>query len=539
VAWAHPEIVGRPEADRPDLVLVSVDTWRADRMSLYGHDRPTTPRLDAWAAERAAVFTRAVAPAPWTLPSHTSMLTGLDALGHGVNHPSAAASYDLVTVAERLRAAGYFTAAVTGGGWLHPGYGLAQGFDRYRYWPARGRGREEWAAQAAALAGELRSFRRPYFLFVHTYAVHDYRALPPDREDGDPEALRLRRYDRALTETDALLGPLLERLSGGETAVVVTSDHGEGLLAGEEPGHGSLYEHTLRVPLLISVPDRRGAGTTVASLARTVDVVPTLLELSGLAVPPGMDGRSLLPRLGGERPDRPPVAVSYMALDSGLALRFVDWKYTFDNSALARTHGREALYRLDTDPGETIDLAPGNPRAERYRSLARRWLRERLAGLGLRLVNTSAESFRGRLVGTQVDPQSVKAAELPCHCLEEDGEGAVSFEVPRGGSLDLLLEAVSEPKLRIEADRGGGQRLALAVDLDELRLPVRFRFTGDGWREAAPGELDRGVELRWHRMRGMGETAPYERDEALRRQLEALGYLGTKRDSAVKALGSE
>ena len=258
-AWANPEIVpatGRLE--RPNIVLISVDTLRADHLSLYGYEHSTSPRIDAWAKRNAAVFQNAVVQAPWTLPSHGSMLTGLDALGHGVNHPFKAAPGDLSTLAERLRGEGYFTAGITGGAWLHPHYGLAQGYDRYRFWSGEQRGDQELEAHAALAARWLDELREPFFLFFHTFDVHDFNAphrgtRPASRlEDSRSRIVQL--YDLAVSHMDEQIGGFLERVESrglrGRTILALTSDHGEDLGENGVSGHGSLRDQVLLVPLV-------------------------------------------------------------------------------------------------------------------------------------------------------------------------------------------------------------------------------------------------------------------------------------------------
>ena len=305
--WALPEILappvpaskktdGSPEAPLPNVVLIVLDTLRADRLHLYGYEHPTTPRLDAWAQRRGVVFEKAVAPAPWTLPSHVSMLTGLDAVVHGVNyHHNAPAELELL--AERLRDVGYSTAAFTGGAYLAARYGLAQGFDRLVYWSET----PQPSAMAddeleSSLRGTLRwleTSTEPFFLLLHTYEVHSpYRArepwyselggpplkafpegledpsarmrtdvMLPTQDEGYRSISRLLErqaddswtpfegteqdqlnalYDSGIANADRAVGELLDYLkaSGLEerTLVLVTSDHGEGL--GEEDAHG-------------------------------------------------------------------------------------------------------------------------------------------------------------------------------------------------------------------------------------------------------------------------------------------------------------
>ncbi len=170
--WGNPEVVGPGrEAEPPNVILISIDTLRSDRLSAYGHRRQTSPNLDRWAADSAVLFENAVVQAPWTLPSHASMFTGLEAMRHDVNHYQAAPP-TLEMLAETLRRAGYSTAAITGGGYLRPKFGFAQGFDRFRYWP-------QILAERELADGAQRLFdwldenhQRPFFLLFHTYEVH-------------------------------------------------------------------------------------------------------------------------------------------------------------------------------------------------------------------------------------------------------------------------------------------------------------------------------------------------------------------------------
>ncbi len=353
--WAHPEVL-RPspttEPRRANLLLISLDTVRADRLSLYGHPRPTSPHLDAWAGSKAVVFEQAVAGAPWTLPSHMTMLSGLDALHHGINHDvgrslePAQRGFDLL--AEILRRQGYATAATTGGAYLHPKYGFHQGFNSYRYWHDRARDDQEISDGVDRALDFLATPRsRPFFYFLHTYAAHDpYEARQPYFDQLTPqlEALEgeialhsppnrpqnafrqqiyfeLRQkdgkrrleladrdllqafYDSGLARLDAELQRLftgLEELAlDDDTVVVITSDHGENLLDGAgRVGHLDLYDSNLLVPLVIAWPDGRGAGSRVPQQVRSSDILPTVLESLGLEVPSAVDGVSLLPWVG-------------------------------------------------------------------------------------------------------------------------------------------------------------------------------------------------------------------------------------------------
>ncbi len=544
--WANPEIVASGESPRPNIVLISIDTLRADRLSLYGYERTTSPHIDAWARRHATVFRQAVAQAPWTLPSHASMLTGLDALHHGVNHPFRAAPESLTTLAERLRDEGYFTAAINGGAWLHPHYGLAQGFERYRTWSGEQRGDRELEAHAALASRWLADLRKPFFLFLHTFDVHDFNA-PHRREKSasqslgsEPSASEL--YDRAVSHMDDQIDGFLDAVSElrrqGQTLLVLTSDHGEDLGEDGVSGHGSLREQVLRIPLVVESPGGLGAGKFLDDQVRSIDLVPTLLDLAGLGVPSGLDGVSLRGLIEGEAMTVPSLATSYFALDHGVSLRVQNrWKYVYDPSAWApddgassRSMAREALYQLPGGESPRRDnLAPDHRLAGRFRTLARRLLEERLAGLRLSVDNALQSPFIATLRGDLVRSGVPKTIDPPV-LLTRVAESAASFSLPPERHLQLLFERVGEPRFELVVapfgDEPGVEDRRLAIDLETVALPASFLWSGSSWRvvgEAPSSAVT--VTVEWHRVDQPEGAVPFEQDPELRQQLETLGYL--------------
>src|SRR5262245_6233424 len=296
------------------IVLVSIDTLRADHVGCYGAEAVETPALDALAAEGVR-FATAISPAPITLPSHTTLLTGRDPPQHGVRHnglfrlPS-----DVPTLAERLRSAGFATAAFVSAFVLDSRFGLDRGFERYddqlgiaRSSGAPGsvaerRGDRTVDAALAWLAGAPDRF----FLWVHLYDPHaDY--LPPSPWS---ERFAGRPYDGEIAFADAQLARLraavAERWPGG-TLWWVTSDHGERLGEHAEQTHSfSVYEATPHVPLLAAGPGVR-RGAVVGEVVALADVAPSTLALAGLPALAGSTGSDLAPVLRGERApaDRP------------------------------------------------------------------------------------------------------------------------------------------------------------------------------------------------------------------------------------------
>ena len=287
----------RPAPKGPNLLLVTIDTLRADHVGVYGAADAQTPVLDRLAAEGTR-FTTAIASAPLTLPSHASILTGLYPPHHGVRYNGISRlqpSFDTLT--ERLRDAGYATGAVVGSYVLAGKYGLDQGFEHYDDdTRSRGDPAERPASEVTngALAW-LERAERPFFLWVHYYDPHE-RYAPPA-----PFAARFeeRPYDGEIAYVDAELGRLLDALvTRGdleETLIAVTSDHGESLGEHAELTHSySLYDAVLAVPLVFRGPGVPPARV-VEGVVRSVDMAPTLSSLLDLPPLGESDGIDLSP----------------------------------------------------------------------------------------------------------------------------------------------------------------------------------------------------------------------------------------------------
>jgi arylsulfatase A-like enzyme len=311
---------------RSNVILVSVDTLRRDRLGCYGYTAPTSPAVDRFSGD-AVLFDLAIAQAPSTLASHASLLTSLLPSHHGASWGASRPLPDEVTtLAEVLRAAGYRTAAFTGGGQLDPVYGIGQGFDTYRL-PEQADTLENAVLAATDWMVEDRS--QPFFLFLHTYEVHhpytpdpdllelfdsDYSGRLPNQissklvqrinsgelelEPGDLAHI-VACYDAEVRSADrgfsALLSLLRSEQLYDETILVFTSDHGEEF--GEHGAVGwhshTLYDELLRVPLIIKFADRWSAGHEVSTQVRLIDVAPTILGALGIRADVGFHGVDL------------------------------------------------------------------------------------------------------------------------------------------------------------------------------------------------------------------------------------------------------
>jgi arylsulfatase A-like enzyme len=323
----------------PNVLLVSIDTLRADRLGCYGYQRDTSPALDRFARAHAVRFAHAIAEAPWTLPSHVTMLSGLHPLTHGVRQPDQAPSDEVVLLAERLRAS-HYAFAVTDGGWLSETWGFARSFASFH---ARDQDMDRSVEQVLEYV-RYRRDKGPWFGFLHTYDVHcPYDPPPPYAgkfASAGAEAIEVAgrcgnpdfnsqgltsgqarylsdRYDEDVRRVDDALAQLFAAFDAldlwRDTIVIVTSDHGEEFLEHGQIGHERTLEHeVLAVPLLIAAP---GVVPRVVDPAvGLADLVPTVLELTGQPARTRLDGRSLVRLLRGEPdPERPLAILSELA----------------------------------------------------------------------------------------------------------------------------------------------------------------------------------------------------------------------------------
>ena len=316
-AWLYPLVglvgCGSPPTP-PNVLIVTLDTTRADHLGCYGHARRATPELDRLANEGAR-FTRAYTVTPLTIPAHSSLHTGLFPPRHGVrDNGDFLLGPEAVTLAERLRERGYQTMAAVGAEVTSHHWGFQQGFDAYfddmgpsadpsQRWRVERPGDAVVADARAWL--DARDRARPFFAWVHLFDAHaPYEPPEPwaSRFASDP-------YLGEIARVDALVGDLLALLRRDGTLdttwVVVLADHGEGLGTHGETTHGVLlYDATTRIPLIVRPPKGR-AAVAIGAPVSIVDIAPTVLAAAGAPPCDGCDGHDLGPLLsGGDAPDR-------------------------------------------------------------------------------------------------------------------------------------------------------------------------------------------------------------------------------------------
>lgn len=364
----------RPPGGRPNILLVTIDTLRADRVGALGSPLGATPHLDRLAA-RGTTFTAAFTTAPITLPAHASLLSGRLPFRHGARiNGTERVAPSVPLLAEEFRGAGYETGAFVGSLVLRADTGLGRGFDTYdeTFAANEGRPRETWVAErrgdevaGRAIAWLDRERDRPFFVWVHFYDPH----APYD----PPEAFRARfrsPYDGEVAAADGALGRVLDHLEAdgrlARTFVAVAGDHGESLGDHGEETHGVfLYDATLRVPIVLAGPGREGPVRAPQPVS-LVDLAQTLREVSSLRLDAQSDGVSLL-RLGGAADAR---VVFAEAVYPAALLGWSPLRAARSGSMKYVEAPRRELYDVGRDPSEAKNLF--SPDGEPSRDLARK-----------------------------------------------------------------------------------------------------------------------------------------------------------------------
>ena len=398
----------------PNVLLISIDTLRADRLNVYGYKaRVTSPAMDALARD-SVLFEHHITASPWTTPSHISLLTGLLPSAHGVTRPynDVAAALENnegfqtlgaehQTLAELLSGRGYRSVAFTGGITVDPRVGFDRGFRRYYTFMRKLNERNLGRVMAAI----DRRHDAPFFIFLHTFEVHapylhtDYldSVVPPEivaklrgdiedlaglgptdagREDSllksykaSTPAVISALYDGGILSMDRALGSIVERLKArglyDNTLIVVTSDHGEQL--GEKAGEGgahqrdgryfnthgnTLNEENVHIPLIVKLPRSASAGRRVAQVTSAIDVMPTILEVARIDIPAAVQGESLRPLWEKDgAPSRAAVSESLASRYEAKSLRTDRFKYIlWLTEAQIETTGRAVV---PPQPGQT------------------------------------------------------------------------------------------------------------------------------------------------------------------------------------------
>ena len=505
---------------RQSVVLVTVDTTRADRLQPYGAEDIATPTMLRLAQE-GILFERAYSVAPITLVAHTSIMTGLYPFEHGVRNNGIQYVPDEVeTLAERLRNEGYRTGAFVSAAVLERRYGLDQGFEVYDDDLSTGTNRRprmvadrpaEAVVEAASGWLETLDDDEPYFLWVHLYDPHAVYSPPAPYRDRYRERL----YDGEIAYMDAQIGELLQhpRLNGEQEPIVaVIGDHGESLGEHNERTHAMLaYDSTLHVPFIVKIPGGP-QGARVPQNVSQVDVFPTLMELLEMDEVQDIMGESLLPVMSGQPAgSRPLYSETYLPFYTyGWAklrvLRQGRWKFIdapkpelynlkSDPNELTNVHDREEGYSHDLSRDLTELLGTvEDPEQEAALSLDSESV-EKLRSLGYLATGSGSKSSGPRpdpkdVIGLHVHLEQARqltqdrlfdrAETLLRRVLEEDPENLAAL-------VDLVQALEGQGK--IESAIRTAER-ALEIDPDYTRMFVVLARL-----EANRGELDKALEL--------------------------------------------
>jgi arylsulfatase A-like enzyme len=390
------------QAKKPHgIILISLDTLRADHLGTYGYHRNTSPSIDAFANE-GIVFENTTVQSPWTLPSHMSIMTSLYPSFHGVVNKSSRLADNHVTLAGLLRKGGYQTAAFTDGGNVGSVFGFNRGFDLYE---------EKWVGIANTITNVEKWLdekgSQPFFLFIHCYDIHSpYNPPPPYNSlfhdfsyrgnlvpstplllstiNNKKAALNINDedirhfialYDGGIRYTDDHIGGFLKYLRDAglfdDSLIIITSDHGEEFMEHGSFSHGQLYYRpNLHVPLIMHIPGYSGEEIRIAELVQSIDLLPTIVDIAGLPAHQKAQGTSLLPRVKKqknffaaflEKSFRRPAEVPTVSFAENHT-RTPDWAIMRDGYQMININNLFdlQLFNLTTDPLAQNDVAAGN-----------------------------------------------------------------------------------------------------------------------------------------------------------------------------------
>ena len=395
--WGAPSVRPRATGGK-NVLLVSLDTLRADHLHSMGYSRETSPRIDEL-ARTGVTFESCFSQAPWTTPSHLSILTGTYPSTHGASEPYQVRSSPwrvrLPTLATLLKRAGYATAAFVGSGNMSAGFGLHEGFDVYDETELDAGGSDIDTVTEKAVRWIEAHNDRSFFLFVHSFEPHtpysDRHFLEAEGLEEAAESVReIALYDGDVRQADRGVGRLLDALRAASllenTIVVVTSDHGEELDEGEgrstvgwnyRHGH-TLYDELMHVPLVIHGLVGAEPGSRVAAQVRAIDLLPTLLDYLAVDVPEHVEGASLRPLIEGRSQESRPAFFEATTMGTERdGVRADSFKYVrrLSYGMLPESEGAELtplreLYDLEADPLERNNVAETYPeRAARLERL--------------------------------------------------------------------------------------------------------------------------------------------------------------------------
>ncbi len=396
------DIEALAERDDVNVLFIVIDTLRSDRLGCYGYERDTSPYLDRFAGEGAR-FAHHLAQSSWTKCSMASLWTGLNPARTGITRFEDVVPADALMPAELLKDAGFQTVGIYRNGWVSNTFGFGQGFEVYQRPTYSGlppqvkrqnptlseQGTDNDVVSAAVEFLRVNGNER-WFLYLHLMDVHEYLY---DAESALFGTTYSDVYDNSIRWTDTTLAVFFEHLESmghlDDTLIVITSDHGEAFQERGFEGHArKVYKESTEVPLIVSFPFRLDPGIVVETRTRNVDVWPTVLDLVGVSVPEGLDGRSLVPHMLAEARGQEPIPDEML----GIAHLDQDWgqRELPARPTVAVTDGPLRFVRVDqngehveqlfdrsADGAELQDVAAERPEdVERLRAVASEYLEQ-------------------------------------------------------------------------------------------------------------------------------------------------------------------
>jgi len=431
-AFMTPGIIHRRETGEPNVILISFDTLRPDHLGCFGYSRATSPNIDGF-AEQNTLFTQAISTSPWTFPAHSSLMTGLYPSAHLTPQYFSYAEKPMATV---LRDNGYYTIAITGGGWVASTRGFHRGFDRYIEFDRRLHKSTEFIFGKAIDWLEDNGDSR-FFMFLHNYEVHDpYEHTSFLGRENEKELIEKRKalYDGDILYMDTLFGKLVEKLRSldllANSIIIVVSDHGDDFydhftdddvvpprskppvasMTLVDHGH-SVYDEVLKVLLIFHFPDDQPQGRVIENQVSLIDVMPTLMDYLGIGLEAPVQGTSLLPliRDGSRLHDPPAISEFTQNGPEQKSVRMNGYKYMYTKDPKSRKKKityknipSRGLFDLEKDPKEKNNMYTRNSElAKDYHEELERNLEESSAIMS-RLQNTY-KSTEGETTETPQD----------------------------------------------------------------------------------------------------------------------------------------
>ncbi|MDE0885370.1 MAG: sulfatase [Myxococcota bacterium] len=457
-----------------------IDTLRQDHLGAYGYPRSTSPTIDDLAAE-SVLFETAYAQASWTRPSVGSLFTGLLPRKHGAVRRENALRTDVKTMAELLALAGYRASGFISNPNVLAEFGFDRGFESYIDVESVSVDTDAQQLHEAAFR-QLARFDGPQFLYVHTIDPHvpyeppepfaslfEASPIPPLHDHSMPETVSktMNLYDGEIAYADAALGDFIRELKErglwGETLFILLSDHGEEFWDHESIQHGTtLYEEQIRVPLLVRFPGAIFGGTRVKSPVRVIDILPTLLEQLGEAIPPDLDGSSFLNLVRGDLETVPRPVFSELNMGKQAISSLIEGPLKLILQRGPEERKAAMLYDLSLDPAEEHDLSERDPKAMRElegridkidASLQR--------GIHIEFVNSKKSDSAARLLARiQLERGVFRDVDWSDF---EAGDRVSLSDDNTSMSIDLNLQNQANPT--------GGQPFLL-IDVDRIRFDV-------------------------------------------------------------------